>query len=498
MDLSPLAQAVLNKSEEDLSSIIASHPHSVRERIYGATVLHLSCRWPVGLCILLSAGAAELVDEPYRNSSFNDCTAVDLAIYFSCVEAVSLLFDAGCSWNGFEPGLRLEAVSLRCVRLVACLLGARRRHLLRLAEEKLTESQLSAIGHGNGVLDARASHVVTLLLDAAVELPAYLTIPDGYETIYLSGSLDITYFPVFYEYGFHDRNNAADVHYAPIQTARWAVWASNREDVVKDLFTSDLVERLENYGFLDIAPSDVQSLGVEVSATGHHILGACMTAVASTIMLIREVTGYPELSLPVAPIMDVLTCQTADCCRCACSSSAGCVPLTISLKVAANTGWPLLPLWERVWDELAGELLRFLTFEALEMTHTCCTYRRYYHTKPARYCGVLVDTLWAFQGSIDEIQDEEDEMHALLERLLPEFDAELAESGAGLRNFVWGYWRRRMAEEFVPELDEGQAVWHELGVKLEQKCELPYLQEKYLAPRKGENVANDSARRDPR
>lgn len=480
--------AILNKSEEDLSSIIASHPHSVRERIYGATVLHLSCRWPVGLSILLSAGAAVLVDEPCQKSFFHDCTAVDLAIYYSCVEAVALLFDAGCSWSGFYPGLGLEAVSLRCVRLVACILGDRRRHLLRLAEEKLTESQLSAVSHRSGVLDAKASHVVVLLLDAAVDLPAYLTIPDSYETIYLSGRLDITHFTVFYEYGFHDRNHAADGHYAPIQAASWEVWG-------KELFASDLIERLENYGFLDIPPSDAQSFGVEVSVAGHHILGGRLIEEA------LKVWAMPEGKLPAAmPIIDILTCQTADCCRCACSSSAGCVPFTISLKVAA--GWNfirifLIRLWERVWDDLAGELLRFLTFEALEMTHTCCTYERYYHPKPARHGGVLVRILKAFRGSIDDIQDEEADMHALLERLLLEFDAELAQSGEGLSDFVWGYWKRRVAEEFVPVPPESQALWHELGVKLEQKCELPYLQEKDLTPRKREDVANDSARRDP-
>lgn len=485
-DLSPLAMAILNKSEENVRLIIKKHPHSIRERVCGMTILHLSCRWPAGLSILLSAGAADLVDEPSGND-IHQHTAVDLAIYFNCVEAVSLLFDFGCSWNGFDGKLKLSMVSLRCVRLIARKLADRRRHLLHLAEETLAPSQLSDTHGGSRVLDANASHVVALLADAAVHLPAYLAVPDGYETIYLSGSLDVTHFPIFYEHGFHDTNHASGLNYTPIQIARLDVYNWGDEDLVEDLFTSDLIERLENYGFLDIAPADTQPFGETFYATEKHILAGGLERYDRLFPIRQDAWTVKAPRPPLAVARDILACQTADCCRCACSS-AGCLPLTINLKATAGYSFASVEqvrLWREVWDDMAGEMLRFLTFEALEMTHTCCTRHNYYRSNAPRQDHTLIHTLQAFRGSVDEIQDEEDELHVLLEKLLPEFEAELAGSREGMRDFVWGYWRSRMAEECVPVQGEGQAAWVELGVRLEEECELPRLQEKYLAAQEG-------------
>ena len=93
--------AILNKSEEEVCSIVEKHTQSIYERIYGMTVLHLSCRWPAGLSVLLSAGAADFIDEPWDSPFDTGYAAVYLAISFSCVEALSCYLTLGVSGADF-------------------------------------------------------------------------------------------------------------------------------------------------------------------------------------------------------------------------------------------------------------------------------------------------------------------------------------------------------------------------------------------------------------
>lgn len=373
------------------------------------TALHLSCRWPAGLSILLSAGAGALIDEPCWSRCDTYYTAVDFATSLCCEEAVALLFDAGCSWSGFHDA-PISTVSLGCVRVVASKLAHRRRYLMRLAEETLTESQISAISRGTGVLDVDAAYVVRLLVSAGVDLPTYLAVPDTYETIYLSGSLDITHFPVFYDHGFHDSDHAAATSHAPIQAARLDVYDKrSRGTVDKDLLAPGLWKWLGNHGFLDLGDCPVLSTGTNASATAYHILAAGLTFAGADSPLWRLYL-VPSLDPMQTAKRDIFTHREVDNCKCACSSS-GCLPLTCSLKAAAMCGWDSgIWLWEALWDDMAGELLRFLTFEALEITHTCCVY----HAGQLLYIpsrngeGMENMALAAFRGDVEEIHEEEE------------------------------------------------------------------------------------------
>ncbi|SPO03590.1 uncharacterized protein DNG_06273 [Cephalotrichum gorgonifer] len=81
--------------------------------------------------------------------------------------------------------------------------------------------------------------------------------------------------------------------------------------------------------------------------------------------------------------------------------------------------------------DLRSDFVRFLTFEALQMTHTCCASTLLYfmgRRKP------WVLTIQKFSGNIEEIQEDEEELRTRLEALLSEFEIRFRESGRTLRN----------------------------------------------------------------
>lgn len=468
--------AILSNSEDYLRSTIAKHPHLVLERTYGMTALHLSSWWPAGLSILLSSGAAAHIDETCHDWFLGTATAFDFAMYFWCEEAIELLFDAGCLWNWFTVDIH-QTVPLSCVRTTARKLADRRRELMSLAESTLTEHQLTTVRPQEGVLDSDAALVVRLLRGAGVDVPSPLVVPDTYAGIYLSGRLDITYYSTFFDHGFCNVNRRVSEHPPPIQVAGLnglKVITSAKDDVL----TPGLLLWLEEHGCLDIEPADALLPGTNTSATGAHIL-ALRTAEQLAVAWPRwEAAGFPAL------LRDVIVSRAADGCRCWCSS-AGCLPFMAVLKDMATCGTKVNSFcfeesgrgtrsWEVLSGGLADALLRFLTFEALEMTHTCCSasvelpqspcFSNWHLWQPQVY------TLREFQGAVEEIHAEEEELHQRLENLVSEFKIQFVESREGVGDFIWGYWRTRMGEECVYGRDEKEAVGGDLGVVLEE-CE---------------------------
>jgi hypothetical protein len=108
----------------------------------------------------------------------------------------------------------------------------------------------------------------------------------------------------------------------------------------------------------------------------------------------------------------------------------------------------------------AKEVLTFLTFEALEMTHTCCFLEL---DDLVSASGYLV--LKQFLGDVLGIQDEEKELGDRLTSLIVEFQCEFENSQESLGEFIYGYWSKRMAEECLPSHDEVESA-RQAGVKV--------------------------------
>lgn len=106
------------------------------------------------------------------------------------------------------------------------------------------------------------------------------------------------------------------------------------------------------------------------------------------------------------------------------------------------------------------ELLRLLTFEALDMTHTCCSFESINEDivkdlvstvscKPAAIFSCRAE-------KVQEIRSCAERSSArLLEDLMAEFTLHLSRQSSDAQTFerfIAGYWRRRISEIYYPDL----------------------------------------------
>lgn len=439
------------------------------------TVLHLSSRWPAGLDILLATDARTRINElcapDARSVIEQPCaptlhrgTPLDFAIRFQCEEAVRMLFDAGSLWNNF----RLEDTSSpMCTRIIAEKLLARRHRLFQLAQEVLTAQDLASVCPDMRFADSCAKEIIKRLRNAGVPVPEELTVPHSYHGIYLHGALDVIHLPIFMETGFCDITHRGETGLIPVQVLELGLCEFRRGyNVDNTILAPEFIQLLKKWGCLDQTLADPKDWGINTSATGWHIFALCLP---------DEIC----FSLGCKLLHRVFQEHPADDCDCHCSS-AGCLPFTTWLKAVLCSavcacGHHDVGLdyesrgWEQFPEGMAPELLRFLTFEALEITHTCCFGAGMPvpgRSNPHRAAPTLV----MYRGDVDDIHEEEEELIERLEALVTEFEKKLRGSNEDLRDFVWGYWKKRMGEECVPTENPDTEASACTEVVYEEKC----------------------------
>lgn len=134
-------------------------------------------------------------------------------------------------------------------------------------------------------------------------------------------------------------------------------------------------------------------------------------------------------------------------------------PLNDGLSYLVFTIDAILGFPRNGWDFSTAQIIRFLTFTGLELTHTCCVLHE------------IVNVVRMFDDENRvEIQDEERVGLDELEKLMLEFEHAYTGSGFCLSEFLWKYWDPRM-EELMSDtkaMDEEEARQiRELGVVLE-------------------------------
>lgn len=485
-----LSRALLSRSETQVTEIVDKFPDSLRERnSMGHTPMHLAANWPAGVSILLNAGANNLVNER-DNVGF---LPVAYATHLDCLASVQLLVGADCASYGqdlldeysylHEP--LWDSIGRSSDEVAKFFLQAlvdRRRRLAGIASQELPCSVKKSIDIlPDKVIDASAALVYSLLKQNHVRLPPSLAVPSGWQTIYhLLHSLLLysrfcspTYWAdLFYNAGFHDftgydasgRNVLMDIFYRSV--------SDDKVPVYLDLYLWYLRKGVK-LGHKNFRMTDE---GDWISHTpGAFYVGSFIVEILSLSPLIeRNSTQLRSL------LTKVVAERTSDDCKCGCSIN-GCDALTSMLKerrryqtaiyrepdqdfyqfpiLLAN----LLNITNDGWTFFPAEILRFLTFERLEMTHTCCVYHE--ESWCHDYFSVFDD------NNRVEIQEEESADLEQLESLMLEFRRAYTDLGASLPDFLQGYWTTRMdhvmSEEAIRE-DEATRI-RELGVTWEPR-----------------------------
>ncbi|KAI1125412.1 hypothetical protein F5Y10DRAFT_284276 [Nemania abortiva] len=453
----PLSLAARAGDEDLVLSLIKQHPECLEEvNQFGNTPLHFAISHPGCLRLMLEAGGLSIIDVPDAFSY----TPLESACKFGFKTATKILLGAG------------SRIILSCLDYIheSCLddllmsLKQRRDELKRLALENLTEKEIKSLNlDEDTVLDSNAFKVRMTLQGRRVNIPLprdwsisvydpwlYRTTPDipMLDKLWAHGFRDVNSFSPNGELFLIDRIWGLEV-------ARWFI------EHGADYWTP-LSERSESTRITD-------------SVTPAHFL---FDSIGQSFR--HPMKSHEALETRRWLIERLLQVRDRDACSCPCSVG-GCTPLKASydcrrpltfeplppqLPIVAILPPPppqLLPpplpipsLRDLAWgcvnfvrmhrnglikEDLIATM-RLETFNALELTHTCCDFSAFPY-KAGRY------TL----EEVDEINSEQSALLTLFAELLVEFERVAYEDrgGASLilsdpEEFWIGRWLPRITE----------------------------------------------------
>ncbi|KAK4220990.1 hypothetical protein QBC38DRAFT_505277 [Podospora fimiseda] len=484
IDTERMLKAICEQSMESLDVEIARNPESTTRRIRQHTLLQAAIPWPDGLLRLLATGAAEALDTGSYNTPFL------LACRFKYSEALKVLMEAGCRIpTNYTAGNKATSFDLRCLNATTdeCVmaftrcLADRRRRLLLIAQETLG---VYRNWHSESVPDSISDSICTLLDAHNITIPDYLTVPSGYKTIYHNPSTSLRHFPLFYAQGFRSFNSTNSIGLTASMIWRGEIVALlTWHEQPSSLLST--ISWLEQHGFLHTKASDPLKLGLNTHATGWHYWA---TALGYGLWNLTWECWRTSLAWSLIRKLPAATNIVHDNCVCWCSENGtGCSPIkslwkAYAARINCRRRAGVMPNRFRDPSDnpflstlpFPKDFIRFLTFEALEMTHTCCSVHRVETDPKIRLYNedeedTDIDSV-IFNDDhvvlvacpphlVDEMrtQDHEKRNAELLEQLMNDFDQQMNKmnltSPKGLEHLL-SYWRDKMRGLF--DVNEGE------------------------------------------
>ncbi|KAI5920499.1 hypothetical protein F4810DRAFT_682826 [Camillea tinctor] len=475
----PLSLAVSAKDKDQVEKLLR-RPNVLDEcNSLGQSPLHLAASEPACLELLVRAASPaqiNIADEYFLSPvetamimSSEKCVNGRQNIRCSgcsCADCVMILLGADCAVP-VTRNLRdvLKYSSEACRNIYISAFKDRRMRLKRLALSYLSYSDIDSLELRNeNVLDAYCFQVIQLLRQQNIEIPDSLMVADRlllpqYTSIYYHTVWSCHDADRFFKIGFRDINgphkelfdtkkdleyqnytnyffwlaaHGADIH-------RPLTWTRNRTDWPPDT---------RRYGFTN-AHSICFWLGH--SLLYKHSPGDNPSMQRSTYLYATQ-EPHPLISkiIPLA-----ISPNVADHCRCPCSAG-GCTAFIYMLKgilafvshgkcdphnITEIVSLYLMDFWSELSPHHYGAAIRYLTFSALEISHTCC--------RPSLfgYPEYLTD------AEIDEIQDEEKHVLDVFAKLLQDFELKVSalalskpDGPEEFIEFLKDYWLKRTTE----------------------------------------------------
>ena len=495
----PLSAAIVHRSESDIKRILQNSPQSIHEQnSRRQTPLHLSCSWPKGITILFHHGGMDLVDQGDSEGRL----PLAYAYASKCSEAVRLISEAGSALSSLryaknsgdflaDSSDRLWGFSEQGTydirsHLYDALMD-RRRRLVSSAITKLCKKDLEELGVTDDcLLEEGALNVYKALERRNFVIPPALRVPFHQTTVFYHQRLTPAIGESLHICGFLDVDDIDSLEFTPLMMIPSATWSTIKPALQRASWLTSKEanpeRKTEQSLYLPRGPNITAAhylcfwIGIAVywedeSGFKHPMENTWLSGV-----LVEPVEDYLLL------LGKLFSSKLYDSCICACSSH-GCTPaktLLHSMSVEFRKHAPsqcksdlLLPIdsqvwmieWfgpllgdsHEVWQSLSQEIIRYETFEKLELTHTCC------EAIPRQ--GLIHTRHDSTER--EEIHEEERLLIGKLETLVAEFTKKYNELGVSLPKFLKGYWKTRMEEvEREEELlgDEEIAKIEELGV----------------------------------
>lgn len=472
-----------------IASLLASHPSTLQERnLFGQTPAHLAIGQPACLRILLQGPGIALLDQP----DFSGYTVLEYAAMSCgelCAASMIVVLESDCR----VPNQLSRIFSKLCQGCKGELLKHirdRRERLKKFALEKLPGAEASVMGlHQPAVLDSKANLVIKALEKRGFAIPSPLRLDvcltarvgqfdelnmefDLYQSVSMfhQSPLNTPFgsnFETLFQLGFRDFEQPASPELSPLLSWITCPLYVLRSEV--DIWERNRIEAciwLIEHGAKLWEPVP----GGNSATTAHYLYGS--------IHLLEQMTSNIDPARLRAQFLTrtLSTRDVRDDCHCRCSPG-GCSPFIWFLRSNTDPGYlhavpdehgvyiaekfpPFLFKWKPIITvEQLRSAIRYLTFEALGIRHTC------YHD----YFQVDKPTL----DEIEELMSEDGPLLELLEDLVNEFELKLKsaiteEDPLGL-TFWQTQWSARMKEVLAKlneyRMDEGELLSaQQLGV----------------------------------
>ena len=436
------------------------------ERVAHYPLLEWAFGWPEGVSILLEFDAnakQHFLSLPYPGAGHHSSAV--------------LVLEAGCHFNKRTLEESVEYADGERTMLLAKHLAARRHKLQKFAKDRLPRVLMS-VYHDNKILDGPdCVNVMDLLADHKISLPDSFG-TEAHKYLILSGG-DSVY------HGLDQKECAEALYQAGFVDT--AMLDSNGDSPFSRLIKYDV----HSTWFRELFQWHI-SKGANIhrriswaNETIIDILTLSITRYASIDLLYFD--PNPDHSSHVirfeSNLQDLITIggdiffaptRISDGCVCPCSPT-GCTAISMILREVTVDGPPMyqcqqcvgrlfgrLQEWDQSYWRNPRAFIRSLTFNALDLTHTC-----FAKTKK----GFVLSRHRRLNHD-DYINDNVDEQSSLdqFEKLVRGLEQKFDELSLPLSEFVPGYWYEQVKDHLLtkPSHDEQHiAGAKELGVDLE-------------------------------
>ncbi len=419
----------------------------------GRTPLHFAANWPYGVAILLGRGA------DIRKTDRFGWSPLHYAYSLKCLASVQLMLQAdsvlyngqSCTIAVLEDGIASRDTQILEVTIAA--LVERRLRLERLAEAKASTVALE-LRHDK-MFDNQAFETQTPLESSAIPADEASPVAAILESVYQAKNLDCWAADKLFCAGFRHVDRVDETGLTPLMKLRIQLFTSRPfADALK------LGIWLTSHGAIicRTLPTSSASVRHQLGADfGYYLMEAIWFGGPVSHQTIRARFHSTIFDLDDhcrAFLLDILTRDKADNWVCACSYH-GCRALIKMLRVCysfvdgigektfgtfpAEMGkiWLIGALVDFVMpylrgdDSLLREIVRFVTFDRLDLTHTCCN-----TDSPIEDCLKVAE--------VQEIREEERLISNDLEELLASFEPNREEFEALLESLLGKHWLSRM------------------------------------------------------
>ncbi|KAI1126276.1 hypothetical protein F5Y10DRAFT_245271 [Nemania abortiva] len=417
----PLSLAAITGNEHTVSNLLNRYPETCREvNVFGQTPVHLAVLHPACLRLIVAKSDRSTLDNRDKLCE----RALDYAARAGYEESIIILIEHQCS---IDSKCIQKGSQSRAGMLVSGLRN-RRDHLKAFAVRHLSELESARLNLGNNnTLDRNAKQVQQILHDKGIKLPNGLDAStpgfrDDYSVFHLR--LDIQLFDVLWEHKFRDIDSLDSKGKPPL--------------LVEPLYNLEVGQCYSRYRWLiehgaDLwMPFSMRSTtgGIKDPVTPAHFLFATIGRWWDADF---GNEGPPNIEVVRFLSKELLSTHVSDNCSCNCTTG-GCTPLAMFLRFLAWEYDDQISVWYRCFDNpqaLAGPLVRFIqeaqpkftmeqhlavvrkmTHEALDITHTCCRF------------SIINDyeSRHLTPEEVEEINSEQIDLLELLDDLVVEFE----------------------------------------------------------------------------